>query len=268
MSAPTTAALSRALDELRHGVRDPFSLFAVEALRSFGAPVPDDPPAAKLQPRVDAAVEAYRTAVLQADPFEDLLGLVYQEENSTGQRDMNGQFFTPWALCRLIAQAQVVNDWKPGPGPDGGLWTVYEPACGAGGMMLAVCAELVARFRTPEVLLLWDLTMEDLDLTCARTAALQILANLALRGWSIGRVTVHHANALSRARFSTVLHATNGRDPEELPRMWAQLAPAVAMAGLIDQVQALVDEALPPPVREPVVDARGQLTMFSEEEAA
>lgn len=269
MSAPTTAALSKALGELRRDVRDPYSLFAVEALRSFGAPVPDDPPAAKLRPRVDAAVEAYRAAVLAADPFEDLLGLVYQEENSRGQRDMNAQFFTPWALCQVLARANVVDDWRPGPAPDGGLWSVYEPACGAGGVMLAVLAELVARFRTPEVLLLWDLTMEDLDLTCARTCALQIWANLALRGWGLGRIAVYHGNTISAEMFSCVLAGQNTEDPEALPRMWAQLAPVVEMAGLIGRVGSLVDAALPPaPETEPAADARGQLMIFPGEEAA
>ena len=90
-------------------------------------------------------------------------------------------------------------------------------------MVLAVLSVILERYG-PEALLLWDVDATDVDLTCARTCALQVLATLSLRGWSIGRIVVRHANSLSLEEFGVVLHATNGLDPEELPRRWAQLA--------------------------------------------
>lgn len=269
MSGPATQALTRALDELRHDVRYPYGLFVAEALRSFGAPVAEEKIAAKLRPRVDAAVEAYRAAVLEEDPFADILGLVYQEENSRGQRDMNGQFFTPWALCRMMARMNVVDDWTPGPAPDGGLTRVNDPAYGSGATLLAVCAELVDRFQAPGVLQLWEIWANDIDLTCARTCALQLLANQALRGWTIGRVVIQRGDTLRMEGFSTVLHTSNGPDPEAICRVWAEWEPVVKMLGVIRSTSALVEEALPT-AEEPAqeVGELGQLALFAEEEAA
>lgn len=266
MSAPATKRLTRALDEIRHRERYPYGLFVPAALRSFGLMVDETEAPEAVREPIAEAVDAYRAAVLEEEPFLDILGPVYQEENSHGNRDMSGQFFTPWELCRLMAGMNVANTWRPGPSPSGGLWRLHEPACGSGGMLLAVCAELIGRYR-PEALLLWDIDAVDLDLVCARTCALQLLANLMLRGWSVGRLVVRHGNSLSLQQFGTVLHATNGPDPEELPRMWAELAPLVEMAGIIGRVRALVDEALP--ITEPPapVEAGGQFVLFGEEAA-
>lgn len=257
MSGSATKQLERALDDLRHDARYPFGLFVTESLRSFGVQVGDAGPAEELRPGVAAAVEAYRAAVLEEDPFIDILGPIYQEEASKGHRDMTGQFFTPWDLCRMIAQMQF-SDWKPGPSPSGGLWTLQEPACGSGAMLLATFAQLVERWG-PEALLFGHVEAVDLDLTCARTCALQVVANLALRGWSIGRILVHHGDTLKMEFRSVVLHATNDEDPEALPRMWG----TVEMLAAVARVEALVREALP--AREepdPVEDQDGQFSLF------
>lgn len=221
MTTPAVKRLTRALDQLRHDERYPYGLFVAEALRSFGIQIRDPEPGADVFPRVLEATTAYRAAVLQGEPFADLLGDVYQEEASKGHRDASGQFFTPWPLARMIAE-MTLGDWEPGPSPSGGLWRLGEPACGSGGMLLAALSVLSDRYR-PEALLLWDLDASDLDLTCARTCALQVVANLSLRAWSVGRIVVRHANSLSLEQFGIVLHATNGLDPEELPRRWAEL---------------------------------------------
>lgn len=259
MSRPATKQLVRALDAMRQDVRYPYGLFVTEALRSFGVQVNDDEPHAELRAGVAAAVEAYRAAVLEEDPFRDVLGPIYQDEASKGHRDMSGQFFTPWDLCLLIADMQL-GDWKPGPSPAGGLWTLQEPACGSGAMLLAAFAGLVKRWG-PEALLFWHVEAVDLDLTCARTCALQVVANLSLRGWSVGRMLVHHGDTLRMEFRSVVLHATNGEDPEALPRMWGTLEMLAAVA----RVETLVREALPEP--DPVEDPDGQFRLFGEEAA-
>jgi hypothetical protein len=211
--------LVKALEELRYYDRSPFGLFVAEALRSFGAEVTERRPTEEEAPHVAAAVGAYVELVAREDPFRDVLGPVYMEWSSRGQQQWQGQFFTPWDVCLLMAQT-TMGEWEPSPAPDGGLWSVHEPACGSGAMLLAWLSLLVER-HGPEALLLWHVEGIDLDLTVARTCALQVLANLAIRGWSIGRVIIRHGDSLRVKEFSTVLHASNGEDPEALPRAMA-----------------------------------------------
>lgn len=268
MNGSATKRLTHALDEMRHEDRYPYGVFVVEALRSFGVPLREAEPVDGISAGVAEAVEAYRAAVLEADPFSDILGPIYQDENSKGSRDMSGQFFTPWSLSTVIAQMQL-GDWTPGPSPSGGLWSVQDPACGSGAMLLAAAAVLVEK-HGPHALLLWHIDGVDVDLTCARTCALQFYANLALREWSIGRIVVRHANSLSLEDFGTVLHASNGPDPEELPRMWAELAPLVQAAGMIRRIGALLDEVRPVekgPAEEPAEEDGGQFALFRTEAA-
>ena len=65
---------------------------------------------------------------------EDVLGQIYMN-SGMGSRT-SGQFFTPWHLSVLSAEVSV-----PEPGPDG-LYRVYEPSCGAGGMIIALACVL------------------------------------------------------------------------------------------------------------------------------
>ena len=61
---------------------------------------------------------------------EDVLGQLYMD-SGMGSRE-SGQFFTPWHLSVLSAEVSV-----PEPGSDG-FYRVYEPSCGAGGMIIAL----------------------------------------------------------------------------------------------------------------------------------
>ena len=62
--------------------------------------------------------------------YSDVLGRVYMDGGMGNGR--TGQFFTPYSLCK--ATAKVVNSQ---PDPDG-LYRIYEPACGAGAMIIAL----------------------------------------------------------------------------------------------------------------------------------
>ena len=82
--------------------------------------------------------EAFAALVteMEAHPFEDRIGTHYMEwALSTASAQRGGEFHTPPAVCKLMAQIT----WNNGADmPKEGPITVCEPACGAGAMILAL----------------------------------------------------------------------------------------------------------------------------------
>lgn len=239
--------------DLHRWVGDPFGLFATEAMRSIGLPVQDPPP--EDEEVVEAAHEAvslWLAAAAMEDPFADVLGPVYSEVASRGKRQRAGQFFTPWDLSVLIAELTLnAANWEPGPNPKDpeGLWRILEPACGSGAMLLAAFAELVRR-HGPEPLRYWYAQAWDIDLTCARVCALQIMATLMMEGWTLGEIVIVRGDSLSLEPGSIVLHATAATPlPDALPAA-VPVAPADGSA------------------REPDIQLPDQLSLFDGEDAA
>ncbi len=64
--------------------------------------------------------------------IQDALGQIYMDAGM-GSRTA-GQFFTPWGVSVMCAEMTC-----PQPGPDG-YYSVYEPSCGAGGMIIALAS--------------------------------------------------------------------------------------------------------------------------------
>jgi type I restriction-modification system DNA methylase subunit len=73
---------------------------------------------------------------LDTVPMTDFMGQVYAGALLTSNK--LGQFFTPDCISRFMAQATFA-DVQPS---NDRIITVCEPACGAGGMLLAVCSVL------------------------------------------------------------------------------------------------------------------------------
>lgn len=194
--------LVKAITRLYHQSSAPFGMVVTEGLRAVGVPVTDPPPPEEIRGEVAEAVDLY-CEIAQEEPFRDVLGPVFEEVSSEGGRQMSGQFFTPWDLCVMIAGMQLGN-WEPEPRPDGGLWSVSEPACGSGAMLLAFCAHL-AREHGPAVLRMWSLHAIDLDLTLARTCALQLIVGLAATPAAIGALEVLHGDTLRMEMRSHVV---------------------------------------------------------------
>ncbi len=61
------------------------------------------------------------------EEFYDMLGYIYMHLELGSKAA--GQFFTPYHLCRLMAQMPEIKD---------GIITVNEPTCGAGGNIIAM----------------------------------------------------------------------------------------------------------------------------------
>jgi hypothetical protein len=114
--------------------------------------------------------------ILDVEPW-DALGQLYMELGI--QSEHVGQFFTPPALSELMARmsyGEVLNKLNEP------FVTVQDPACGAGGMILAFTKVLIESGHNPSQKL-W-VQCQDID----RTAALMCYVQLAL--WNIPGVVI------------------------------------------------------------------------------
>lgn len=72
---------------------------------------------------------------MEAAPFTDILGPYYLEIASHASQQARGEFYTPPEISELMARISI----DPKKAVERGLpLTVNEPACGAGGMVLAI----------------------------------------------------------------------------------------------------------------------------------
>ncbi len=91
----------------------------------------------------------------------DLLGTFYEQELSHGR---NGQLFTPFHLCSMMAQMAKGEEGKSG--------NVLDPSCGSGRMLVAFakCSTLLHTYYGI-----------DIDAVCAKMTAINMFLN-GLRG--------------------------------------------------------------------------------------
>lgn len=69
----------------------------------------------------------------EMDPNQDFLGTIYQELNLSNK--WNGQFFTPYSVCGLMAQLH--RDSIIHTAQEKGFASVCDNACGAGALLIA-----------------------------------------------------------------------------------------------------------------------------------
>lgn len=106
------------------------------------------------------------TAKALEEELEDFLGRVFMEAG-LGDKG-NGQFFTPFNVSMMTAQTIInTNDL-----PDTGHIRLHEPACGAGGMVIAVCKLLMERGFDYQRRL--DVVAQDLDWRAVYMTYLQL----------------------------------------------------------------------------------------------
>jgi hypothetical protein len=119
---------------------------------------------------------AVLVCLLQAEP-RDILGQLYMELELGNQN--TGQFFTPPEVSELMARVTYGDELKAITKP---FITLCEPACGAGGMILAFAKVMLSQGHNPAQRLWVHAT--DID----RTAALMCYLQLSL--WHIPGVVV------------------------------------------------------------------------------
>lgn len=136
-----------------------------------------------------AEVLALVTIELEENP-RDVLGEIYMQLEISSREQ--GQFFTPYSVCQLMAGMQF------GDAADRLLatpfLTLYEPACGAGAMVIAATQSLKAQGVNYQQHL--HVTADDLSLTAVHMSYVQfsLLGIPAL---------VNHRNSLTLEHFDT-----------------------------------------------------------------
>ncbi|MGI4835108.1 MAG: N-6 DNA methylase [Janthinobacterium lividum] len=214
------APFVKSLDQLgrRHGVERVFSDFLTLATcalhpQTLAHPGRDPDPANEAEylavskgytrDELDGIAELLGLMLMQAtdEPFSDLLGEYFTEHVTRGH---NGQFFTPDAICTLMARLTAGEEQPIGK-------TVHDPACGSGRMLLGFAEDAPRN----------TFFAGDVDVRCARMTALNLFAN-KLTG------EVAHQNALSMEcwRGWHVNAGRGGIQPITPAQVWQAARPA------------------------------------------
>ena len=88
------------------------------------------------------------TSEMEEFPFADLLGPYFCEINSKSGRDQRGEYYTPPCISTMMAKMSIDVDEIVERGLP---LTIGEPACGSGGMVLAI-AEEFARAKSVDLM--------------------------------------------------------------------------------------------------------------------
>lgn len=88
------------------------------------------------------------TSEMEEFAFSDILGPYFCEINSKSGRDQRGEFYTPPCISTMMAKMSVNVDEIVERGLP---FTIGEPACGSGGMVLAI-AEEFARAKSVDLM--------------------------------------------------------------------------------------------------------------------
>lgn len=240
------AELLRLLEQGRGGRyrgSDYFRFFLAAGLTRLGIhkmdKIPDD-----ARDDINAITDLYFHLVRTLPAFEDILGPLYMELASHGQKDVLGQYFTDPNIATMMC-LMLVDDALP---DDGRLIRSCDPASGSGAMMLMFCRTILERFGV-DALVRVSVTCCDLDRYCSHMSALQHLANLAVRNWALGELIVMRGNSLlPETDMEVVVHATHARFPvNEVPpalhpRRLEALKEAAGAAGVGEQIGLFEDD--------------------------
>lgn len=184
----------------RHQPHQALEWLVDDVLADFGVK-PADPPPEDMHDWLFEHAGQYARAVF-AHPFQDILGEAYEAIASRGRRACLGQFFTPDTVAQLMGAMLIGDDPRHAQArEDGQLWTVCEPTCGSGALLLGFLDNL-ATAHGPAALQHWSVTGIDLDRLCARMCAAQVLSNVFL----------HVSSATHEAHGSQGAHGSSRPD--------------------------------------------------------
>lgn len=104
---------------------------------------------------------------LETNPEQDFLGEIFMGLNLGNH--WKGQFFTPYSICQMIASIQT--DVAQKNVQSNGWTSIYDPACGAGALLVALRNEAVRKQISPDSLLF---VAQDIDRVAAMMCYIQI----------------------------------------------------------------------------------------------
>ncbi len=110
---------------------------------------------------------------LEKEPNQDFLGEMFMALELSNH--WTGQFFTPYNICRMMAQMTVCDGRLDDTIKARGWVGINDPACGAGALLVAVRNVMVEREMSPFTALF---VAQDID----RNAALMCYIQLSLLG--------------------------------------------------------------------------------------
>lgn len=195
---------------------------------------------------VDAFAQLLAKLVVMLEPEpRDVLGPLYMELELGNSG--TGQFFSPPEIAELMARVTYGEDLARLERP---FITLCEPACGAGGMILAFVKVMLSHKHNPAQRV-W-VQAQDID----RLAALMCYLQMAL--WHVpGVVVVGNTLAMEvQETFYTPAHYLGCWGPR-LNRHWAEQAPAPSP---LASATAEIPETAPrtPEVATPMARVQGQ----------
>lgn len=145
--------------------------------------------------------EAFAEAIeeMERRPFTDILGTFYMEGGHRGDQQHRGEFYTPRELCLLNARTTLS---QKDDGTTKRPFTVLEPSCGSGNMILAM-AEILGDLRTNMRVTAVDIVASACDMAYINTTL-----------WGVPAV-IYHGNTLTNemwARYPNVHWIQAGSD--------------------------------------------------------
>ncbi|MBE5813091.1 MAG: SAM-dependent DNA methyltransferase [Clostridiales bacterium] len=109
---------------------------------------------------------------LGIEPEQDFLGKIYMNLNLGNAT--RGQFFTPYSVCRLMAELSIDNELIKETIKKQGYISVNDPTCGAGATLIAAYNKLKRAFPNMQESII--LSGQDIDQTVALMCYIQLSA--------------------------------------------------------------------------------------------
>ena len=199
---------------------------------------------------------------MDENPDQDFLGELFMSLDLGNQ--YKGQFFTPYSVCRMMAQITGTDDLKARLERQGWV-SVNDCCCGAGALLVAFANECVRQKINYQTSVLF--VAQDIDLT----AGLMCYIQLSLLGCP-GYVVI--GNTLTEPSLSLdgrgLIPQDKGnvwytpfyfRDVWHWRRVWARMDRLFQSGSKEEQSPALPEAVLPEPVAYNATKT-GQLTLF------
>jgi hypothetical protein len=166
----------------------------------------------------------------------DFLGETFMMEDVCFRNRAKGQFFTPYTVSSMMARMQITRDVIEAVVAQKRPLTICDPACGAGGMIIAAAEAIRSEGFEPHQVMLATLT--DVDPLCMKMAFLQMWMK------NIPAVCIH-GDSLRVEEYERAV------TPAALLQQWPKSAPQIETPSSTPSAEpeVEVEDASPAPVQ-------------------